>query len=352
MLPENRIPSHPGEILQEHFLEPLGLTRVALSEHLGVPVQRINEIVRGKRGVTPESAWLLAQAFDTTPEFWISLQTNHDLAVNRPSKVISPLRKAGGEGGSVMIDSHADPTAVGCQVIDPVRNGAPQLRLRKVMDFHPFRLSLRPPFTPAILEFAYQLFLLCVDGDHRVGCRKILLSLAIDVLKLSVAIRMTCSFQRLAVALKAISQNVEEVCHNAMTYLVPHLLQVPSQMPNTLGGPPHGRLRISTLRWIDELLQILFQGRVNIDRLLAASTWPPDTLVTSFCWSLEFFDTPTDGRPGHADAARHDGDSPKPNHLGLCSRHQATGLLIKVRREKIEPVPNRLFIYHYTSMIR
>jgi addiction module HigA family antidote len=95
MLPENRIPSHPGEILQEQFLEPLGLTQVALSEHLGVPVQRVNEIVRGKRGVTPETAWLLAQAFDTTPEFWISLQGNHDLAVNRPSKAIPPLRKAG-----------------------------------------------------------------------------------------------------------------------------------------------------------------------------------------------------------------------------------------------------------------
>jgi addiction module HigA family antidote len=95
MLPENRIPSHPGEILQEQFLEPLGLTQVALSGHLGIPVQRINEIVRGKRGVTPETAWLLAQALDTTPEFWINLQTNHDLAVNRPSKVIPPLRRAG-----------------------------------------------------------------------------------------------------------------------------------------------------------------------------------------------------------------------------------------------------------------
>lgn len=95
MLPENRTPSHPGEILQEQFLAPLGLTQVALSEHLGVPVQRINEIVRGKRGVTPETAWLLAQAFDTTPEFWISLQTNHDLAMNRPRKAIPPLRKAG-----------------------------------------------------------------------------------------------------------------------------------------------------------------------------------------------------------------------------------------------------------------
>jgi addiction module HigA family antidote len=95
MLPENRIPSHPGEILQEQFLEPLGLTQVALSEHLEIPVQRINEIVRGKRGVSPETAWLLAQALDTSPEFWINLQANYDLAMNRPSKAIESLRKAG-----------------------------------------------------------------------------------------------------------------------------------------------------------------------------------------------------------------------------------------------------------------
>jgi addiction module HigA family antidote len=95
MLPENRIPSHPGEILQEQFLEPLELTQVALASHLGVPVQRINEIVRGKRGVTPETAWLLAQAFDTTPELWINLQTNHDLARSRPERAVPPLRAAG-----------------------------------------------------------------------------------------------------------------------------------------------------------------------------------------------------------------------------------------------------------------
>lgn len=95
MLPENRIPTHPGEILQEQFLEPLGLTQVALAEHLEVPVQRINEVVRGKRGVTPETAWLLSQAFATTPEFWISLQTNHDLALKRPDRTIPRLRKAG-----------------------------------------------------------------------------------------------------------------------------------------------------------------------------------------------------------------------------------------------------------------
>ena len=86
MLPKNRIPTHPGEILLEEFLKPLGVSQVALAEHLDIPVQRINELVRGKRGVTPETAWLLAGALGTTLEFWINLQTNHDLVRNRPRK--------------------------------------------------------------------------------------------------------------------------------------------------------------------------------------------------------------------------------------------------------------------------
>ncbi len=95
MLPKNRIPTHPGEILREEFLKPLGVSQVALAEHLGVPVQRINELVRGKRGVTSETAWLLAGALGTTPEFWINLQTNHDLARNRPRKKVRQLAAAG-----------------------------------------------------------------------------------------------------------------------------------------------------------------------------------------------------------------------------------------------------------------
>jgi addiction module HigA family antidote len=95
MLPDNRVPTHPGLILQTQFLEPMNLTQVGLAEHLGISVQRINEVVRGKRGVTPKTAWLLAQALDTTPEFWLNLQANHDLALNRPGKTVPPLRKAG-----------------------------------------------------------------------------------------------------------------------------------------------------------------------------------------------------------------------------------------------------------------
>jgi len=94
MQPENRVPTHPGEILREEFLIPLGQTQVALAEHIGVPLQRINELVRGKRGITPETAWLLAQALNTTPEFWLNLQASYDLALNRPTRKVQRLRRA------------------------------------------------------------------------------------------------------------------------------------------------------------------------------------------------------------------------------------------------------------------
>lgn len=95
MIPENRIPTHPGVVLSQEFLAPLGLSQVALASHLGVPVQRINELVRGKRGVTSDTAWLLAQAFDTTPEFWINLQSAYDLARSRPATVVEKLAAVG-----------------------------------------------------------------------------------------------------------------------------------------------------------------------------------------------------------------------------------------------------------------
>jgi addiction module HigA family antidote len=91
MVPENRVPTHPGEILLTEYLEPLNMTQVALARHLDIPTQRVNEIVRGKRGVSPETAWLLSQAFGTTPQFWLNLQMNFDLAVNRPKKSIDPI---------------------------------------------------------------------------------------------------------------------------------------------------------------------------------------------------------------------------------------------------------------------
>ena len=72
-------PFHPGEILREEFLEPQGLSQRALARKLRWPPRKINEIVKGKRGITAATAIDLARAFGTTPEFWMNLQQVWDL---------------------------------------------------------------------------------------------------------------------------------------------------------------------------------------------------------------------------------------------------------------------------------
>ena len=83
-------PIHPGEILRADFLEPLRLSMNRLALDLRVPVTRIAEIVHGRRGVTPDTALRLARYFNTSPGFWMNLQTSYDLEVaqDKLSRVI------------------------------------------------------------------------------------------------------------------------------------------------------------------------------------------------------------------------------------------------------------------------
>lgn len=76
-------PVHPGEILAKEFLEPLELTQHRLAKDISVPPRRINEIVLGQRGITADTALRLARYFKTTEQFWLNLQSHHDLEVER-----------------------------------------------------------------------------------------------------------------------------------------------------------------------------------------------------------------------------------------------------------------------------
>jgi antitoxin HigA-1 len=76
-----RFHTHPGEILREEFMIPLGLSANALSRDIDVPPNRITSIIAAERAVTPDTALRLARYFDTTPEFWLNLQMAHDLSV-------------------------------------------------------------------------------------------------------------------------------------------------------------------------------------------------------------------------------------------------------------------------------
>jgi addiction module HigA family antidote len=72
-------PVHPGDILSEDFMKPLGLTQSKVAADLGVSFRRLHEIVNGKRAITAETALLLARYFDVSPRFWMGLQTDYDL---------------------------------------------------------------------------------------------------------------------------------------------------------------------------------------------------------------------------------------------------------------------------------
>ncbi len=78
-IPTHREPTHPGEMLLEEFLKPMGMTQKELSEGIKVPYQRINEIINGKRGITPSTALRLAKFFGTSEDFWLNLQLRWDL---------------------------------------------------------------------------------------------------------------------------------------------------------------------------------------------------------------------------------------------------------------------------------
>ena len=95
-IPTHRTPTHPGEMLLEEFLRPMGLTQRELSVAIRVPYQRVNEIINGRRGVTPSTALRLAKFFGVSPDFWMNIQLRWDLYFARQSeadnlKTIKPI---------------------------------------------------------------------------------------------------------------------------------------------------------------------------------------------------------------------------------------------------------------------
>lgn len=94
-IPTNRLPTHPGEMLREEFLIPMNLSQKELADSIQVPYQRINEIVSGKRGVTPSTALRLAKYFGMSADFWLNLQIKFDLyfAQEKEKQVLQKIRQ-------------------------------------------------------------------------------------------------------------------------------------------------------------------------------------------------------------------------------------------------------------------
>ena len=93
-IPSHRTPTHPGEMLLEEFLNPMGLTQRELADAIHVPYQRVNDIVNGRRGMTPNTALRLAKYFSNSPAFWMNLQLRWDLyfAQQKDRQVLDGIR--------------------------------------------------------------------------------------------------------------------------------------------------------------------------------------------------------------------------------------------------------------------
>jgi addiction module HigA family antidote len=95
-IPKERSPTHPGVMLLEEFLKPMGITQSQLADGIRVPYQRVNELVHGRRGMTPSTALRLAKYLGTTPGFWMNLQLRWDLyhAQREEAAALAQIRRA------------------------------------------------------------------------------------------------------------------------------------------------------------------------------------------------------------------------------------------------------------------
>lgn len=83
MIAEKGVTPHPGEMLLEEYLKPMGITQAAFGAHIGMDATNLSAIIHGKRNLSPKTAMKIAQALNMTPEFWMNLQTMHDLTKAR-----------------------------------------------------------------------------------------------------------------------------------------------------------------------------------------------------------------------------------------------------------------------------
>lgn len=83
MIPEKGVTPHPGEMLLEEYLRPMGITQADFGAHIGMNPTNLSALIHGKRNITPKTAMKIAQALNMTPEFWMNLQTMHDLTKAR-----------------------------------------------------------------------------------------------------------------------------------------------------------------------------------------------------------------------------------------------------------------------------
>ena len=174
----------------------------------------------------------------------------------------------------VVIDAHAHPALVLSEIKHPVGNDLPHLRIREVVHVDLLRLALGLPLAPAILVLTDEFLLLRVHRDHWLAALLQSLDHCIDVLELSVAVRVRSAFLRLAVALQAVTFGPEQRAYRPRSNGVRLLGQFLSQPGRALAGPAQWRHRVTATRRLHQEFKRRQQARVSYGQPFAATTFP------------------------------------------------------------------------------
>src|ERR1700752_584820 len=204
-------------------------------------------------------------------------QQSAGVGVTRPADGLPPLADAvHREGGRVVVNADTHPSAIGGQVIDPVRHRAAELLDQEIMDPDLFRVALGAIFAPVVAEIPDQFLFLGVDGDHRLMFSQSRGHLAVDVAELRIPVGVAVALRSFAVALQTVTRLIEQVADQGAADFVTLRLQRLRQTAHALAGPPQRRLRITAGRRLDQGFKVGEQRRVLGNRRLSPRSRPPN----------------------------------------------------------------------------
>src|SRR5271165_5331767 len=218
-----------------------------------------------------------------------------------------------------MIDPHADPSGVGCQIVYPVRRSAPQFRYQEIVHANLFRIPLRAPLPPSILEIPQQFLLLGVNRYHRLAGGDVAPDFAIDVLELRIAVRVRVSFLGLPVGLQAVIQFMQQLRDHRIAHPMSHLVEILGQLADAVACPAQTGFWVAPRGRFHQFLQIRHQSRILLFSLFTPTpraAYPPHRMR----WSLrQFLQTLADYLARDTSGTGYHGDTTRSPRLALRS---------------------------------
>jgi hypothetical protein len=269
------------------------------------------------------------------------------VGIARFAEALPPAANAlDGEGGGIGIDPDIDPALVGGDVVDPIGRHLPQSLDFEVVDPHRLGVTLATQFATSILEIPDKFFFLGVDRDRRFAGRDRGLHRGIDVFELRIAVGMLRALAGLAVGLTAVFQRAQQLANHLLADFEALSAQRRGKVTLTAADPAQRRLRIAAGCPLDQLLERFQKARLTINRTLASTSRPPDTIRRLLAATLQFGDAAIDRAARNPRRCRNRRHPTVTKRRRLVGCNQPTPALVQEPNDPLKSRSKRVDINH------